>query len=97
MPDLEGDEKVWIKTSVNDGAEGKVVMPTEQPDSYLVERDRQVIRRNRKHLIQLPTVPVSLERDASNDNDSQNVPDIYLNATDQDITIEKMGEKILSL
>jgi transposase InsO family protein len=54
LPSLEHHEKVWIKTNGNDGEEGVVVTETEEPDSYLVQRGNNMIRRNRKHLTPLP-------------------------------------------
>ena len=55
LPPLEIGQKVWIKSPSDIGAEGIVVRKDENPHSYWINRGDNTIRRNRKHLFELPT------------------------------------------
>ena len=49
--DLRDGERVWVKMSVEDeGVEGTVVGRREEPESYDVEVNGRILRRNRNHL-----------------------------------------------
>jgi len=65
MVPLQNNDRVWVKTKEGDGSEGTVVEDAQEPDSYLVERNDNVIRRNRKHLTLLPSNNL-LEAEADN-------------------------------
>jgi hypothetical protein len=58
LDDLEEGDRVWVKTNANDGAHGQIVGDSGEPDSYLVDREGILIRRNRKHLARLPSEEV---------------------------------------
>lgn len=52
---IEPGTEVWVKTNSQDGASGIVIEESEEPQSLIVQRGDQIIRRNRKHLKRLPT------------------------------------------
>jgi len=67
MAPLHLRDRVWVKTRNEEGSEGRVVQEAQEPDSYIVERDDKLIRRNRKHLTFLPRdSPSALESEIEN-------------------------------
>ena len=45
---------MWIKTDIHDGAEGEYLGEAGEPDAHMVRRNNMTLRRNRKHIRELP-------------------------------------------
>jgi len=53
LPDLQPNDLVWVNSLTDLGKQGVVVRKDTTPESYWVQVDSKVIRRNRKHLFLL--------------------------------------------
>ena len=54
MESIDPDSRVWIKTDIHDGAEGEYLGEAGEPDAHMVRRNNMTLRRNRKHIRELP-------------------------------------------
>ena len=80
LKEINPNERVWVKTNDKDGMEGFVIRAAEEPDSYMVQRQGSIVRRNRKHLTTLPEqgenrdnlIPVSSEESSIEHANSDN-------------------------
>ena len=73
LKSLEPGTNVWIKTNPLDGASGTVINDADEPQSVIVQRGDKLIRRNRKHLTELPNEETSNEAANSSKESSETV------------------------
>ena len=73
LKSLEPGTNVWIKTNPLDGASGTVINDADEPQSVIVQRGDKLIRRNRKHLTELPNEETSNEASNSSKESSETV------------------------